>query len=533
MAKLSILLVSLSVFVSYAQEVSLPVDLRQHNLTEYNSSLLSPVFSLDRNNPQSVALWTRWQWQAIDGDPTTIFLNYTGGINAVSAFGAGFFQHNTGTFLNTGGVINYAYSFDLGSTVQLAIGANIFGFQRELADDRFQPDPDIGLPQLQVSNDFIVQFAPGIRLNAGRFSVGIASENLFDYNFSSNESETQSSDKIFLGLMGYDFPLVFGNLQNSFLRPMIYVKTIPDEDTQYGLTTLLSTSKFWAQAGYNSFYGMSGGIGGRFFKRLSVGVLIEFGLDSDLDNTDPSFEVVTAFNFGSYENRKEDEIARQEQEEKIAEEKMKAKLAKAEANKLEEAAKIEKAEKAKDSIAALRNIEAIAAAERRIAQKRLDSIGKVKKEVAMEALAEQKRLDSINKVKASETARKLTEQKRMDSIDNVKLAKAEATKKQVEQKEVDKPLPNEKYQEIASEDGLEPGYYLIANVFGTKRYFDNFMSTLKEKGLRPKSFFRSANKYNYVYLERYNTIQEARKTRDNNFNGRYPDKTWIFRVVGN
>ena len=75
-----------------AQEQLLPPDFRQHNLTEYNSSFLSPVFSLDRNNPQSLALWSRWQWQGVDGDPTTLFINYTRRLDAESVAGAGFFS---------------------------------------------------------------------------------------------------------------------------------------------------------------------------------------------------------------------------------------------------------------------------------------------------------------------------------------------------------------------------------------------------------------------------------------------------------
>src|SRR5690606_15576988 len=92
--------------------------------------------------------------------------------------------------------------------------------------------------------------------------------------------------------------------------------------------------------------------------------------------------------------------------------------------------------------------------------------------------------------------------------------------------------PQEKFEEIQGEEGLEPGFYLIANVFGTKRYFEDFMGTLAEKGLQPKSFLRSSNNYNYVYLERYDTMEAARRARDSKFFGRYGDKTWIFRVRG-
>jgi hypothetical protein len=57
------------------------------------------------------------------------------------------------------------------------------------------------------------------------------------------------------------------------------------------------------------------------------------------------------------------------------------------------------------------------------------------------------------------------------------------------------------------------------------------MTSLKSKGLTPKSFYRAVNKYNYVYLERYDSLREAEIARDNQFGGKYPDKTWIFRVI--
>ena len=93
----------LSVLGTYAQNSDIPVDLRQHNLSEYNASFFNPVLSFYGKSRQSVALWTRWQWQQIDTDPTTLFLNYTRQLNAESFAGLGFFQHNTGIFVNTGG----------------------------------------------------------------------------------------------------------------------------------------------------------------------------------------------------------------------------------------------------------------------------------------------------------------------------------------------------------------------------------------------------------------------------------------------
>lgn len=453
---------------------------------------------MDRNNPESIALWSRWQWQSIDADPTTLFLNYTRRLNMESTAGAGFLQHNTGTFLLTGAALNYAYALELESNAQIAFGLNLFAYSRKLADDRFQPNPDIGLPTLSEKSNFLLQLAPSLRFKLDRFSVGIVAENLFDYNFSTKEKDTAPTKKTYIGLASYQIPLsLFGSQGAAFLQPTIYLKTMPGFDNQIGINSLLSTPKFWAQAGYNNFYGISGGAGGRFFKRLSLGVLMEFGTDATLEGLDPSFEIITAYRFGAMDASKEvDDV----EEEDVADE-----LKKAEEIKAEEAERNEEARKL-DALAGNR-------------QKATDSVAAVKA---------QQRL---------ETEKALTQQRKLDSIASVRkeaaLAEAAAQKQKNAREEAVKPQAGEKYEETRNEDGLQTGYYLIVNVFGTKKYFDGFMKTLKSRGLQPKSFYRSVNKYNYVYLERYDTLTEARKARDSKFNGKYPDNTWIFRVVGN
>ena len=249
---------------SEAQEIELPVDFRQHNLTQFNSSLFNPVFSLDRNQPQSVALWSRWQWQMVDGDPTTFFFNYSRKINESMAGGVAFFQHNTGVFLNRGGVLNYAFTAEIAPGLHYAAGLNIFGYQRQLADDRFQINP--GIPGLDETNDFILQIAPGMQLNYGQVSLGVVVENLLEYNLSTSENQITDSGNIFIAHLGASIPVnLLNNGGSSYLKPMVYVKRLPDNENQVGITTLYSAPKFWVQGGYNSFYGVSGGIGGRFF----------------------------------------------------------------------------------------------------------------------------------------------------------------------------------------------------------------------------------------------------------------------------
>lgn len=536
------LLIGFVVLGLKAQEVVLPTDFRQQNLTEYNGSIINPAYSLDRNNPSSIAFWSRWQWQTYDGDPTSLFLNYTARLNDVSAAGIGFFQHNTGIFLNTGANLNYAYNIALGEDIFLGVGLNVFAFQQKLADDRFfVPNPI----QTSAENDFILQMAPGINLSIDRFNIGLTSENLFDYNFTTNERNTSPDDRMFQALVSYDFPVsVLSSDDSSVFRPMLYYKTIPGLDNQIGLITLLTTNKYWAQAGYNSFYGFSGGIGGRFFKRLSFGALVEVGTSSDLKGQDPTFELVTSYKLGKQqtpaeeleeqliaeEKNKEESLGQQEEIEVASTELTKAeKLAlKRESKKQERLALIE-SKRLKDSIqnASRQSDLAVKQSKRDIKRKR-DSLENAKAEQALaeaKASQQQRQKDSIAAVMKREAeAVALAQQRRQDSIAE---SKALAMRNEVVEVKA-----GEKYEEVTKEGALEPGYYLIANVFGTKKYLDAFLADMKKRGINAKSFFREKNKYNYVYLAKFDFIKDARQARDSKLNGKYTDKIWIFRVTG-
>jgi len=461
----------MSFSLAFTQSLELPSDFRQHNLQEFNSNLFNPVYSLRQDYENQVALWSRWQWQGIDADPTTLYVSYMRNQERLS-FGAGFFQHNTGLYQQTGGMLNFAYNLPLGGDFNLALGLNVFGYQQELIDDRLIPGEPI-FPIGDEVNDFVFQVMPGLELQIRDFAVGVVSENMLDFNFTENGSVTESDEKIFTVMARYAFPV----MQNASggqttLQPLAYYRRVPGYDNQMGLTALWSAPSYWAQAGYNSFYGASLGAGVRLFQMVSIGALMEFGSNNNDVGGNTSYEVTMAFSFGP---RKSDMTEAEVEEKRSVEEPGEAELA------AELAAEVE-------------------AQERAIA----------------EASRKQDSLDAVSR------AQELALERARDSI-----SKAEEAALALEEEVV--PLKGEKYQEV-NEEGLEPGFYLITNVFGTKKYYDAFMKQLEDQGLNPKSFYRSANKWNYVYLERYNSIQEARKARDSKFAGRYQGELWIFRV---
>ncbi len=488
-----------------AQEVPLPPDLRQYNLTQFNSSLLNPVFTLDRNNPQSLSLWTRWQWQQIDTDPTTVFVNYTHRLKGNAAFGVGFLQQNTGVYLQTGGVLNYAYELNFNQDFQISLGLNLFGFQQELADDSFQQGP--GLPILDDGPSFILQAAPGIRLGYKNFGLGFVGENVLDYNITAGEKNNGSNDKIFIGHASYQFAITdTGQLEGAYIRPMLYVKTIPNLDTQFGINALFSNRKYWLQAGYNNFYGLSGGVGGTLFKKLSLGVLIEIADSSELIGKEPTFEIVTSYQFAVPASR--DDISELEEEETETLE-----PAEKEEEIAEEDTEVEKKKKL-----SRKERKALALAQEKKTQDSLELVIRTQDSLAV----------AKSNAAAAENEMRLKElQRKKDSLETVAKEKEAATKELTAE---ERPKKGERFEEAVLTEDIRPGYYLIVNVFGTKTYYNSFMKSLNEKGLNPKSFFRTQNKYNYVYLERYDSMLEARKARDSKFFGKYPEPIWIFRV---
>ncbi|HZJ19657.1 MAG TPA: PorP/SprF family type IX secretion system membrane protein [Pricia sp.] len=524
------------------QQERLPADLRQHNLTTYNASLFNPAFSVGRNNPESVAFWARWQWQGIDADPSTLFLNYTRTLNDKSAAGAGFFQHNTGIFFNTGAALNYAYTFELNSRVKLSVGANLFGFVQKLADDRFQVDPNLPLPLPTETNDFILQMAPGVSLEIERLTLSLASENLLDYNFTAKEGNTAKSDKIFMSLLSYDFPVSLGAATNAFLRPSMYLRTIPGQSNQVGFYTLLNTDGYYGQVGYNNFYGYALGGGYTFFNRVTVGALMEIGTGASLQK-ETSFELMASYFLGSPDERHKmvghdmdeknplEEIEEKQKEEKAEKEAIIA--VKKQQKELEK----EAAQQAKEE-EALKKSEAQKEKSKKEQQQKFEKdVEEQKARAEAERTEQAHKMDSINKAKQAEAAAlKKEQQRKIDSVAQTRTTAIQAVKKDKEAEVMEKepevqPEAGEKYEEVHTEDGLEPGFYLIANVFGTQKYFDAFVTDLKKKGIQPKFFLRSKNGYLYVYLQRYGTIREARTARDTNFGGKYTGNTWIFRVV--
>lgn len=444
-----------------AQVVYLPDGLRQHNLTRYNASLINPVYSFDWNQPNALSAWARWQWSTPDGDPTTYFIQYSQMLGHDATVGGGYFQNNTGTLIRRGGVANYSHALFFRDNFKMVFGVNLFGFSEELTDVNFPTLIPLTPEQLSGDPNFILYLTPGVRADIGDLSLAVALENALDYNFS--QDERRSAARLFSVMGSYDYQLGGSEDSPTYLRPILYFRSDPTYDSQYGANLLFAHRYFWIQGGYNSYYGASAGIGATVFDRFSFGATMEFGTDELIRDQRQTVEFQVAYRIGKL---KRPQPPQETEEEEIEEE--------------------------------------------------VVPEGPTEEEIAAAKAAEEERRRILLAKQDSILNARLAEQRRLDSI-------AQANKK-VEYR------ADEKFEEVATMDGLKPGFYLIANVFGTQLYYEKFMNSLQKRGLHPQSFKRRLNGYNYVYLKRFDTLEEIREARDSKFYGKYSGPTWIFRV---
>ena len=420
--------------IIYAQGIENPVDFRQHNLAKYNTNLINPAFSFVDNNNPKVATWVRIQWSELDNSPTTFFTNYSGRIGDSNGIGLGVFQNDVGIFTNIGIIGNYSHGFKIGNKSWITFGVNVIGATRTIDRNNFTTGEFDMLPQAG-RDDFLLTLMPGINLTLGDFNIGVSSENLLDYNFSSSEIETAFDDKIFLGHASYNFLL--SSTVNAFLKTTAYIKSIPGTETQFGGNALLDIRNGWMQVGYNSFFGPSIGLGAKLFNTFGLGGLIELGNANDSFNLGPTYEFILALEFGKDRNR-------------------------------------------------------------------FGFEGPVKKKKRA------KKITEIQKINLSI---------KEDSIVTIPLVEFFKPEDQ-----------DDHFSIIEGLDGVDYGFYLVVNVYGTEKYFNLFLEKLKKEGLSPKYFFNKENNYYYVYLKKYETLEEIKKARASNYNGNYLEETWILWI---
>lgn len=533
-----------SPFISY--------DVPSQNLLKFNRFLINPTFSTVRENKSYINLLHRNQSVSFDDNNQDYFLSYSGRVSDRNGIGLSLYTQREGLITNYGVMANYAYGVKLSDKSNFTFGANLAyynsGFDRNRASALDPNDPSLN--GLQESN--LLSFQPGFNLSYGKFDFGVFAENLFDYNLKTNKSVSEFQDKTFSSHLQYthEFENEKGIFEKGRLMPLARVRKVGQDEVVLGGSLILDLPKLgWVQTGYDDFYGASAGIGFNINERLSLGYTMEKGLSNNFDNFGLTHEISFAYSItptltddrvmlqDDYEELVENEV--DTKEEVLGQEKELEKLRKALAENNEVLAELMFRQ---DSLEANRQKDL---------ERRFEMVMKmVQNEI------QGKRPDLVEKAKKmylpnnekGALARQTSQQEKSEKPIGIKEALqpkpavgksankghlSNNTKKDVVEK--DQFTEMAKRQNIRSKkftnlEGVDNGYYVVANVYKGDRYMNQFVDQLANNGISAAHFKNKRNGLKYVYLERYDTWQEALAAHKSKFNGSYQEDLWIMNV---
>ena len=409
-----------------------------HNLIKYNRFIANPTFSFVRQRNRSITAYNRNQWGTINDSPQVYVVNYSGRVNDNMGLGIGLFQQNFGVFRYFGGNTNYAYNVELNRDMALTFGANLNFYQSGIKSSLDTATEQSGDPLLQnYERSSQILFGPGANFNFNKFDVGVYAANLVGYDISSGA--TVPDVMVLKGHVMYTH-----HLQDDDDKEVRILGMVIDDalgGLSYGGSAIVDFTRLgWLQASYNSFYGVSGGIGANIIGGVAIGYAAEktFG---DFGNFGLTHEFSLAYNFGEREasnrsRRKSKKIDQEPNALDIEEEKSKKneapvppKRPMTEAQKAAAEAKLEQRNKLRQQREAqeAKKAEDIRKAAAEINSKSVEQLRKEEAEKAAAELARIQRIEAERKAEEEKQAQAELDRKRR--IEAEKQAQAELEEK--------------------------------------------------------------------------------------------------------
>jgi len=546
-------------FISY--------DVPAQNLLKYNRFLINPTFSTVREDKSYVNLLHRNQSVQFDDNNQNYFLSYSGRVSDRTGLGLSLYTQRQGLLSNFGVLANYAYGVKLNDKSNLTFGANMSYYNSGFDEGRastIEIDPLLA----GLQDQSLVSIQPGLNLSYGNFDFGVFAENLFDYNLKTSESVTEFRDKTFSGHLQYthQFKNASGIFEEGRLMPLARARKIGEQDLTLGGSLILDLPKLgWVQAGYDSFYGAAAGAGFNLNRRISLGYTMEKGLSSNFDNFGLTHEISFAYSFTP--NLTEDRVMFEEDDmdsvnndfeldtETLASneeiEELKRKLAENDAIIQELMFRQDSLESSRQSDLERRfsmvmrmvrnetngnnpdlerraealfkgedNTSNVASINSSRDNSSIDGgkeyLERGRKETSKDAVVTQ------TKKPARTTATKRAANAVASRSDRVSSSDARKRTVVVQDK-----IKSRRFKDLPD---VTDGYYVVANVYKGGKYMDNFLNKLNDKGINANYVENPNNGLKYVYLNRYDTFEEAQAAAESNLNGSYDGAMWIMNV---
>jgi len=265
---------------------------------KFNRYLTNPTFSFVREQNTYINITNKREWVQFEDAPETYVINYSGRFRENIGIGVGLFQQNYGVLTSFGGVLNVAYNARLQQDSNLTFGLNIGFYKSSINDGNVvtnTPDPSLE----NIPSNTVLSISPGINYGLLFFDFGLSVNNLVQYNIKSSEmikDDPQQSIQAHIMYTGYMYSRGF--FDNSKFSALVKSEFKQEETIISGIAMLTVPKGIWAQVGYNTVYGVTGGLGLNITKQISVEYNYEKAI-GDLATFGSSHEFTLAYKFKS------------------------------------------------------------------------------------------------------------------------------------------------------------------------------------------------------------------------------------------
>ncbi|WP_163398686.1 PorP/SprF family type IX secretion system membrane protein [Flavobacterium fluviatile] len=268
---------------------SLPI----RNSLKFNRYLINPTFSFVREQNPMISFYNKRQYIQFDDAPNTYLFNYSGRLKENDGYAIGLFQQNYGLMTVFGGVFNFAHNIVLQEDSNLTFGLNVGAYQSGLDKGKIISDDPI---EGDYPSNTLLTVNPGINYGTAFLDFGLSMNNLFLYNFGSGIIKDDPEKAIQLHAMYTGYIDSYGFFDQSKFSGIVKTEIKKDNTIISGLAMLTIPQGIWAQAGYNTLYGVSAGLGLNITPNIAIEYNYERGF-GNFTNLGSSHEFVIAYKF--------------------------------------------------------------------------------------------------------------------------------------------------------------------------------------------------------------------------------------------
>ncbi|RKS94782.1 type IX secretion system PorP/SprF family membrane protein [Flavobacterium limicola] len=279
------------------------------NSLKFNKFIINPAFSFAREQNSYISIFNKREWVQFEDAPQTYLISYSGRFRENQGISIGLFQQNYGVLTTFGGIANFAQNVYLGQDSNLTFGVNLGFYKSGINTGKVvtnYPDPSLET----IPSNSLITLSPGINYGTAFFDFGLAVKNAVLYNLQSSEMVQDDLERsIQAHIMYTGFIDSYGFFDKSKFSGLVRAESKKEQTIVSGLMMFSIPKGIWAQAGYNSFHGVSAGIGLNLTSRIALEYNYEKALGS-FTQFGPSHEIVLAYKFkGSYSDDDEEEGA--------------------------------------------------------------------------------------------------------------------------------------------------------------------------------------------------------------------------------